>query len=155
VLRLSGKRLLRALEESDVDELYALVVANRRYLAKWLPWAPAQNRAGMLQFIRSARAQLAANSGFQAAILDGGRVLGVIGFHGIDWQHRSTSIGYWLAEDAQGQGTMTEAVEAMVDHALRTWQLNRVEVRASVENERSRALIERVGFRFEGIARKA
>jgi ribosomal-protein-serine acetyltransferase len=35
------------------------------------------------------------------------------------------------------------------------WGLNRVEIRASVENERSRALIERLGFHYEGAARQA
>ena len=43
----------------------------------------------------------------------------------------------------------------VVDHALGVWRLNRVEIRASVENERSRSLIERLGFRFEGMARQA
>jgi ribosomal-protein-serine acetyltransferase len=108
-----------------------------------------------MQFIRSAQAQVAENNGLQMAIVDAGRIVGVVGFHAIDWRHRSTSLGYWLAQDAQGRGTMTEAVRAMVDHALGAWKLNRVEIRASVENARSRALIERLGFHFEGVARKA
>jgi ribosomal-protein-serine acetyltransferase len=152
---LPGARALRVLEQADVDELYTLLEANRDHLAEWLPWARGQTREGMLQFIGSARGQVAANDGFHAAILDGERIVGVIGFHGIDWQHRSTSIGYWLAQDAQGRGTMTDAVRAMVSVALTDWHLNRVEIRASVENQRSRALIERVGFTYEGVARKA
>jgi ribosomal-protein-serine acetyltransferase len=152
---LSGGRSLRVLEEPDADELYALIDANRAYLARWLPWAGEQTRDGTVEFIRATRRQLIDRAGFQAAIVEGGRIVGVIGFHGIDWHHRSTSIGYWLAEDAQGRGTMTEAVRAIVSHALRVWGLNRVEIRASVENERSRALIERLGFHYEGVARQA
>jgi ribosomal-protein-serine acetyltransferase len=147
--------MLRALEESDADELYALIDANRSYLARWLPWAAGQTRESTLEFIRATGRQLGEHNGFQAAIVDGGRIVGVIGFHGIDWHHRSTSIGYWLAQNAQGQGTMTEAVSAMVSQALGGWELNRVEIRASVENERSRALIERLGFHYEGAAREA
>jgi ribosomal-protein-serine acetyltransferase len=154
-LELSGACALRVLDVADVDELYALIDANRSYLAKWLPWAADQTRAGTLQFIGATRRQMADNDGFQSAIVDRGRIVGVIGFHGIDWQHRSTSLGYWLAEGAQGSGTMTRAVRAMVNHALRVWGLNRVEIRASVENDRSRALIERLGFQYEGAARQA
>jgi ribosomal-protein-serine acetyltransferase len=154
-LPLSEARALRVLQESDLDELHALIEANRSHLAKWLPWAAEQTRETTLEFIRATRVQIAQNNGFQAAILDAGRVVGVIGFHGIDWQHRSTSIGYWLASEAQGRGTMTQALRAMVHHALGGWGLNRVEIRASVENERSRALIERLGFEFEGVARQA
>jgi ribosomal-protein-serine acetyltransferase len=50
---------------------------------------------------------------------------------------------------------MSAAVRAMLDQALIAWTLNRVEIRASVENNRSRALIERLGFRYEGLARQA
>jgi ribosomal-protein-serine acetyltransferase len=50
---------------------------------------------------------------------------------------------------------MTQAVRAMLDETLDAWGLHRVEIRATVENERSRALIERVGFTFEGVAREA
>jgi ribosomal-protein-serine acetyltransferase len=155
VFSLSGSGRLRAVEESDVDELHALIEANRSYLARWLPWAAGQTHEHTLRFIRQARVQAQDNNGLQMAIVQHGRIIGMIGFHGIDWQHRATSVGYWLAQDAQGEGTMTEAVRAMVTHALCVWELNRVEIRASVENARSRALIERLGFHFEGVARKA
>jgi ribosomal-protein-serine acetyltransferase len=154
-LTLPGGQTLRVLEVSDADELYALIDANRSHLARWMPWAAGQTLEGTLEFIRAAGSRLAEGNGFQAAIVDGGRIVGVIGFHGIDWLHHSTSLGYWLAEDAQGQGTMTTAVRAMLGHALLGLGLNRVEIRASVENARSRALIERLGFHYEGVAREA
>jgi ribosomal-protein-serine acetyltransferase len=146
---------LRALGESDVQELHALIEENRSHLARWLPWARGQSLEDTLEFVRSTLTQAAERNGFQAAILEGGRIVGVVGFHAVDWQHRSTSIGYWLAEGAQGTGTMTHAVRAMVDQALATWRLNRVEIRADVANERSRALLRRLGFRYEGTARQA
>ena len=49
---------------------------------------------------------------------------------------------------------MTEAVRACVDHAFTTWKLNRVMIQAAVENTRSRAIPERLGFREEGILRE-
>jgi hypothetical protein len=85
----------------------------------------------------------------------GERIVGVLGFHGVDWTNRATSLGYWLAEAAQGRGTMTRAAAALVDHALTGWQLNRVEIRADVANRRSRAIPERLGFQQEGTLRQA
>lgn len=79
----------------------------------------------------------------------------MIGYHAVDWANRSTRIGYWLAEEHQGQGTMTEAVRLLVDHALSVWGLNRVEIRAALENRRSRAIPERLGFCEEGTRREA
>jgi ribosomal-protein-serine acetyltransferase len=145
---------LRLFEESDADELFALVEANRAYLDRWLPWVDAtRDREPILDFIRAGRKQFADNNGFQAAIVDRGQIIGAIGFHAVDWKNRSTSIGYWLAEDRQGRGTMTEAVRALVNHAFGLWKLNRVEIQAAVGNLRSRAIPERLGFKEEGVLR--
>ena len=110
---------LRLLEESDAAELYALIEADRAYLSEWMPWAPAQTLEDTRVFIRRARKQLGDNDGFQTAIVLDGRIVGEIGYHRVDWHHRSTSIGYWLASSAQGRGAMTRAVRALVDWAFR------------------------------------
>ena len=153
---LPGGYALRLLEESDADELFALIDANREHLGPWMPWVQSDREpADVLPFIRATRKQIADNDGLQTAIVDpGGRIVGVIGFHHVDWLNRNTSIGYWLAAGEQGRGTMTEAVRALVDHAFATWKLNRVTIQAAVENARSRAIPERLGFREEGVMRE-
>jgi ribosomal-protein-serine acetyltransferase len=146
---------LRALREADAIELHAVIDANRAHLARWMPWAARQTPDETLDFIRSTRTQLVEGDGLQAALIDGAAIVGVAGFLGVDWPNRATVIGYWLAADAQGQGTMTHAVRALVDHAIGAWNLNRVEIRADVENVRSRAIPERLGFQLEGTLRQA
>jgi ribosomal-protein-serine acetyltransferase len=146
---------LRLLKESDAQALHALIDANRAYLARWTPWAQEQTPVQTIDFIRATRRQVRNNDGFQVAILDEQRIVGVVGFLGVDWVNRATSIGYWLAETGQGRGTMTQAVQSLVGHALEGWRLNRVEIRAGVENLRSRAIPERLGFEQEGTLRQA
>lgn len=154
-LEVSSHTHLRLMEESDTQELYALIESGRDYLAEWMPWAAGQTLDGTLQFIRLTRRQFADNNGFQAAIVSGDEIVGVVGFHAIDWANRVTSIGYWLGEGHQGNGTMTEAVRALVNHAFYTWKLHRVEIRAAPGNRRSRAIPERLGFVEEGTLREA
>lgn len=148
-IELSETTHLRLLEESDAGELHALIEANRDHLARWLPWAAGQSPSDTLGFIRKTRRQLAGNNGFQLAVVQEGAIAGVIGYHAVDWENRKASIGYWLAEDRQGRGTMTEATRALVEHALSAWRLDRVEIRAAAENRRSGAIPERLGFRRE------
>jgi ribosomal-protein-serine acetyltransferase len=145
---------VRPLEASDAAELHGLVEANRPYLARWMPWASAQDRAGTERFIAVAEEQFARDDGFQAAIEPEGELIGVAGFHAIDWTNRNTSIGYWLAEVAQGRGTMTAVVRALLDHAFYEWELHRVEVHCAPENRPSRAIPERLGFREEARLRE-
>jgi ribosomal-protein-serine acetyltransferase len=141
----------RPVEAADAAELYALIDANRTYLVQWLPWAAEQDLAATERFIAEAEAQLARNDGFQAVIVPQGEIVGVAGFHSIDWTNRNTSIGYWLAENAQGKGTMTAAVRALVDHAFAEWKLHRIEIRCAPDNHRSRAIPERLRFREEAV----
>ncbi len=145
---------LRLLEEADAEELHALIEVNRAYLAPWLPWAAGQGFEDTLAFIRETRRQASENEGFQAAIVTERGIAGVIGYVTVDWADRSTRIGYWLDERQQGKGAMTAAVRLLVDHALTTWQLNRVEIVVATENRRSRAIPERLGFREEGTLRQ-
>src|SRR6267143_244160 len=93
-IEVADGRWLSLLEESDAQELYAVVEANRDHLARWMPWAAGQTLGDTLTFIQRTRQQLANNDGFQTAVIEDGWIAGVVGFHGISWEHRSTSIGY-------------------------------------------------------------
>jgi ribosomal-protein-serine acetyltransferase len=152
---LTGSARLRPLSEADTDELYALIDANRSYLARWMPWAETQTRAGTAQFIRTTLDQAAMDNGFQVALVIDERLAGVIGYHSLDRENRRVSIGYWIAERDQGRGLMTEAVSRLIDHAFEVWGLHRVEIRSAIDNARSRALCERLGLVEEGVLREA
>jgi ribosomal-protein-serine acetyltransferase len=152
---LSPSCSLRLLHESDAHELHALILANRDHLSPWMDWAAHQTLQDTRDFIHNVRQQLVHNDGFQLAIAHERQLIGVVGFHSIDWTNRATSIGYWLAHAQQGNGTMTQAVRTLVDHAFHVWQLHRVEVRIAPQNSRSRAVAQRLGFHQEAVLREA
>lgn len=63
-------------------------------------------------------------------------------------------IGYtWLSHSAIRTAVNTEAKLLMLRHAFEAWQMVRVCLHTDVRNQRSRAAIERIGGRFEGILR--
>lgn len=144
---------IRPLDAADAPELYALIEANPD-LKEWMPWAAEQDLAATERFIADAERQLASEKGFQAALEPEGPIIGVVGFHAIDWVNRNTSIGYWLAESARGRGVMTTAVRALIDHAFYEWELHRIEIHCAPDNRPSRAIPERLGFREEARLRE-
>lgn len=147
---------LRLLEPVDAQPLFALMDRQRAYLRQWLPWVDkTQSERDTRQFINLGLSQLAANNGFQAGIWHRRQLVGAIGLHAIDWQNRSTTIGYWLSSEAQGQGLMTQSVRAAGQICFDRYGLNRIDLRAAVENRRSRAIAERLGFVYEGCLRQA
>lgn len=146
---------LKLLEVRDAEAMFSLVDAGRDYLREWLPWVDENVSAeGTRGFIELTLQQFASNRGFQAGVIFEGQLAGVIGFHPIDWEHSQVTIGYWLGEEFQGRGIMTRACRAMVNIAFSEYGLNRVEVRAGVGNEKSRAIPERLGFSLEGVCRQ-
>ncbi len=63
-------------------------------------------------------------------------------------------IGYtWLTRSAIRTGANTEAKLLMLTHAFESWQALRVCLHTDVRNQRSRAAIERIGGKFEGVLR--
>ncbi len=152
--RIGSEISLELLEPQHASELFALTDANRDHLRSWLQWVDKSKTVeDTKSFIEVTRGQLARNNGFQTAIRVKDRLAGVIGLHRIDWSNRSTSIGYWLASDAQGQGVMTQSCGAYIDHAFGALKLHRVEIRCAVENTKSRGIPQRLGFHVEGVIR--
>jgi ribosomal-protein-serine acetyltransferase len=154
--RLNSDVSLELLDLRHAHELFRLTDANRGHLRAWLPWVDsAKNTDDTKAFIRQTRQQLLNDNGFQTAIRDRGTLVGVIGHVGVNWANRSTSLGYWLSQDAQGRGIMTAACRAFTSHSFDAMKLNRVEIRCATENRRSRAIPERLRFTPEGTVRQA
>lgn len=148
--------VLRLVEECDAPGIFALTERNRAYLRRWLPWVDATRGVeDTLGFVRRSRDQMRDGHGFQACIEYRGEVVGIIGFVYIDGLNRKAEIGYWIAEPFQGRGIMTKACRALVGFAFESLDLHRVEIRADVENRRSRAIPERLGFTQEAVLREA
>jgi ribosomal-protein-serine acetyltransferase len=152
---LPGGHELRPLEPSDASELYALTERNRDELARWLSWAQRGTLKDTLEHIERMRAAEAERGAVSRAIVVEGRIAGSAGLVRIDWENGCAEIGYWLGSEHQGRGLMTSAIAVLVDHAFDGLQLNRAEIRTDVLNHRSRAVAERLGFRYEGILRQA
>ncbi|WP_411348186.1 GNAT family N-acetyltransferase [Paenibacillus sp. WLX2291] len=147
---------LRPLEPAHARHIYQLIDQSRSHLRQWLPWVDANTSVEDSEnFVRASLTQALENGGFNAGIWYKDQLAGIIGFHEINWNHRSVGIGYWLGESFQGNGLITSALRAMLDYAMLELNLHRVEIRCATANKRSRAVPERLGFILEGIIREA
>ncbi len=85
-------------------------------------------------------------------VRNGPLVMGAIGLTPGD-QAGVASLGYWLGEAFWGQGFMTDAVRAVVNHGFGVLNLSRIEACAFTTNPASSAVLRKVGFEPEGIRR--
>ncbi|WP_037605436.1 GNAT family N-acetyltransferase [Streptacidiphilus rugosus] len=85
---------------------------------------------------------------------DTGELVASTGFHGRQFRTDGVlEIGYWSVPSQRRQGFTAEAVAAMCDWAFDEVGVARIEWLAMVGNQGSRAVAEKVGFRFEGTLR--
>ena len=161
------------LEPLDLGHLDGLVLAATAAAAEdpsLYQWSPVpQTKTDATRYIETALAWRDAGTAVPFAILreQDGAVIGSTRFWNIErwaWpQNHSESgrrevdgceIGYtWLARTALRTAANTEAKFLMLRHAFEAWQVLRVCLHTDVRNTRSRAAIERIGGRFEGVLR--
>ncbi len=84
-------------------------------------------------------------------IVRDGTIIGGIHVYGMDTVLHRGSIGYWIAKQHEGQGIMSSALRAFVEHVWSVYpKLVRLELRVLPGNERSERLAEAGGFTSEG-----
>lgn len=155
VLPVDDEIALVLAEEWHADEVADLIVRNQRRLARWEPWAERPATAGALRsFIRTCLEGFAAGTQVQTYIRVGGRLVGSCGLR-ISLQAYTGEVGYWLDGEHEGRGIATRSTRALVTSAFRERGLVRMELRTAVDNVRSRALAERLGFSHESTQRGA
>ena len=92
---------------------------------------------------------------FATVVRDGNRVVGSTRFMNIDAANRRVEIGTtWIAQSWQRTFVNTHAKYLMLRHAFEVMGCNAVELRTHSRNEQSRAAIERLGAKLDGILRR-
>lgn len=148
---------LEPLEHRHAADLAVAVEENRdSYSFTWVPRAHEVGDYIDAQLARAATGRLAPYAQVSVA---SGRAVGATSY----WEPRcwrsadrldAVEVGFtWLARSAQGTGINAEAKLLLFRHAFEVWGVSRVDLKTDARNERSRAAIESVGARFEGVLR--
>ena len=104
---------------------------------------------------RRLRAEARHGRALPFAVLVGGEFAGQLNVNTvIRGSLYSASIGYWIDERYAGRGVMPTAVALVTDHCFDAVGLHRVEVNIRPENAASRRVVEKLGFREEGLRRQ-
>ncbi len=144
----------------DAAEWTRLRLDNEGWLRPWepsapQPWAerhtPATYRA--VRRVLTQRARLGTTLPF--AVRVEGRLAGQVTVDNIvRGALRSGFLGYWIDREAAGRGMASLAVALVADHAFGQAGLHRLQADIRPENLRSQRLVERLGFRQEGLLRR-
>ena len=154
VTLVEGRLRLRPLRRRDQGAWHDLRYRNREWLSRWEATSPDETSVyRSFGHMVSHQARMArAGRAIPLAIEFERRLVGQVGISGILWGSvRSGSIGYWVDQAVAGRGIVPTAVALLTDHALFTCGLNRVEINIRPENAASLRVVEKLGFRDEGL----
>jgi ribosomal-protein-serine acetyltransferase len=141
--------------ERDAEEITNVVRENLEQLKLWMPWVTDDYSIKTARdFIKTNLVEFAQNNTFAAAVALDKKIVGTIGLHHLNSENKSVQIGYWLDKQAQGKGSATKCCRVLINYAFEDLGLNRIQINCNVENIKSRAIPERLGFRLEGIHRQ-
>jgi len=156
--RIVTERLvLRCWEPRDAPLLKEAVDSSIDHLLPWMPWAvhEPQSLEEKVALLRQFRGKFDLGQDFTYGIFspDETQALGGTGLHtriGDD----ALEIGYWIRASRAGEGLGTESTAALTRVAFEFTEVDRVEIHCEPENERSRAIPRRLGYREEATLRR-
>jgi ribosomal-protein-alanine N-acetyltransferase len=156
-LRLETPRLvLREPEDVDAAALLAYATRNEPRFARWEP-DHVDELAHHLRWVRWRRDESATQHGLGLLALDRSvpdALVAIVNLYNITGNASySAMLGYSLDGAYEGKGFAREAIGAVIAHAFGTLNLHRLTANYHPANERSGALLRRLGFVVEGYAR--
>ncbi|MEU3743088.1 GNAT family N-acetyltransferase [Streptomyces sp. NPDC032198] len=140
---------LRPLTLSDQDEFCTLAQASSDLHRPWvqLPATAEEFQAWMRRFDDGT------NLGFLVRVRETGAAAGMVNINSIiRGRYQGASLGYAAFAPSAGYGYMTEGLAVTLRHAFTDLRLHRLEASIQPGNTASLALVQRLGFRYEGVS---
>lgn len=138
------------------DGLFEAVNKNREHLSEFLPWVSNMRSASDFQeYIHTCELLYEEKKEVSFVILKGQVVIGRIGLNHINVQNKNAAIGYWITKEAEGKGIVTRSCQRLIGLGFKELDLNRIEIKAAVENLKSQAIPNKLHFKKEGVLRGA
>jgi ribosomal-protein-alanine N-acetyltransferase len=140
----------------DSKALEKLILGNRDWLRPWEATNPgAPNSFDVKSQLRGLIRQLDDESGIPFVIEVDGVIKGQLNVANIMYGSVSSAVlGYWIAPEVAGKGVTPICVALATDYLMNQQGLHRVEIDVRPENVASLRVVEKLGFRYEGIKQR-
>lgn len=145
---------LRPLRQRDAQAWRSVRSRNIEWLRPWEATSPEPEREAAPTYasmVRRLRAEGREGRTMPFVMTYSGALVGQLTVGGIAWGSlRSAYIGYWVDQRVAGRGITPTAVAMATDHCFSVG-LHRIEINIRPENTASRRVVEKLGFRPEGL----
>lgn len=148
------RTIIRCWSPKDAAKMQKAIDASVDSLLPWLPWAKGEPKdfRSKIDTLRFFRGNFDLGNDFVYGIFDKNEseVLGGCGLHTRVGKY-SLEIGYWINKRHQNSGFATEITRALIKTAFDLSDIDNIQINCDIKNEASLRVIDKVGFRKEGI----
>ncbi|HSM07407.1 MAG TPA: GNAT family protein [Gemmatimonadota bacterium] len=150
----TSRLMLRTITPDDVDALFRIF--GDPELTRYWGHPTLAGRAAAESLVEDIRTGADSGKLLQWGITLGGTadLIGTCTLASLDRQNRRADIGAALAPEHHGRGYAEEAVRAVIDHGFGELGLHRITADVDPRNATALRLVERLGFRREGLLRE-
>lgn len=151
MIQISDDIVLYPLSVDDIFKIFNTLNDEREYMREWLPFVDTtreiEDTGNYVRYVLQTADK-------QFTIYYKEQFVGLIGFKDTDADNKKIEIGYWLSQNAQGKGIMTQSVSKLIEYAFNNMEMNRIQIKVAIGNHKSRRIPEKLGFQLEGIERE-
>jgi ribosomal-protein-alanine N-acetyltransferase len=149
----TSRLFLRPLSQADAPAMFA-IMADPDTMRFW-DWPAFTDPDTVEEIVAAQLADMEAGNALYWAVClqKDGPAIGCCDLSEIDRHHARAEVGFLFGRESWGQGYATEAMTAIADYAFDALGLQRLWARFHAGNDKSRALLERLGFAYEGTLR--
>jgi acetyltransferase len=129
------------------EDIYKVIVEERLRLAKYLPWVlDMKSVQDEEQFLEYSIDKIHKEEMMMFIILVDENVAGMIDLHNINKSAKRAEVGYWLSENFEGYGIMTQAVAKIEKYSFKELKLHKLQIKVHPENQKSASIPQRLGY---------
>jgi len=149
----TSRLTLRPMTITDAQSLHA-IMSDAEVMAFW-DMSEIEDIELTIEILKSQLADMKAKKSSYWAMTrtEDGLFVGCCDLSEIDRWHHRAEVGFIVSKAFWGDGYAQEAMEAVLDHAAQAMKLRRLTARTHLGNFRSVKLLEKLGFRQEGLLR--
>ncbi len=154
-MKVDNEISLRKLSIHSAEIIFNKIRTSKEHLGQWLPWVRQLTAVEEVEdYIKQTTDSVCPKKDHPFEIWYKNDFAGIITLKEVDQMNRKSELGYWLIKEYEGKGLMIRSCEVILDYAFEMLELNKIQIKCSVENIRSCNIPKQLKFSFEGIERE-
>ena len=143
------------LQLDSIKIIFGKITESKDFLREWLPWIEKmKSEEDLKEWIIKLKEKNPFLQNVMFEIWFNDDFAGIVSLKEYDIINKKSDLGYWLTKEYLGKGIIIRSINTLITHAFTELDINKLEIKCSVDNIKSCNVPKQLNFTFEGIERE-